>query len=386
MIWPWCCASCSSRSSTSRSCASVISAGCRSACGDRRRGAAECRLDPGGIARLVQRAREAGPLAGRDGARVAFARADHAPQLRTDRVRFQPGQPRAQPVLVQDREQIAVEAERAIEAALDRGCADHARHASRETSTPGPHGRQRFLAHDHRDGTRFLRLRPRLGRPLRCGRAHDRHLLPAVVPGPQAAAEERRVSARRRCGASGRIPSMPSLPARTRHPASRFERSRLRSGRCWPARRTRRSSCAISRSRPMIGAQLAAVRRRIGPTLEGSSPLLERLESQLDEFFAGTRQDFDLPIDIPGSAFQERVWAELRRIPYGETISYRAARRARRRRFGLSRRRPRQRLEPGGGRGSLPPRHRGRRRAGRLRRRARRQAASARARGRSGAS
>jgi O-6-methylguanine DNA methyltransferase len=73
----------------------------------------------------------------------------------------------------------------------------------------------------------------------------------------------------------------------------------------------------------MIGAQLAAVRRRIGPTGEGTSALLDRLESQLAEFFAGTRKAFELPIDIPGSAFQERVWAELRRIPYGETISYR---------------------------------------------------------------
>jgi AraC family transcriptional regulator of adaptative response/methylated-DNA-[protein]-cysteine methyltransferase len=75
--------------------------------------------------------------------------------------------------------------------------------------------------------------------------------------------------------------------------------------------------------RPMIGAQLAAVRRRIGPTREGGSPLLDRLEAQLEEFFAGTRKEFDLPLDIPGSAFQERVWAELQRIPYGETISYR---------------------------------------------------------------
>jgi methylated-DNA-[protein]-cysteine S-methyltransferase len=75
--------------------------------------------------------------------------------------------------------------------------------------------------------------------------------------------------------------------------------------------------------RQMIGAQLAAVRRRIGPTGEGTSALLDRLESQLAEFFAGTRKAFELPIDIPGSAFQERVWAELRRIPYGETISYR---------------------------------------------------------------
>lgn len=76
--------------------------------------------------------------------------------------------------------------------------------------------------------------------------------------------------------------------------------------------------------RPMIGAQLASVRRRIGPTRsEGESPLLDRLESQLAEYFAGGRQAFDLPIDLPGSSFQERVWAELRRIPYGHTISYR---------------------------------------------------------------
>lgn len=75
--------------------------------------------------------------------------------------------------------------------------------------------------------------------------------------------------------------------------------------------------------RAMITAQLAAIRRRIGPTVGGTSALLERLEEQLAEYFSGARRDFDLPIDMPGSAFQERVWAELRRIPYGETISYR---------------------------------------------------------------
>jgi O-6-methylguanine DNA methyltransferase len=75
--------------------------------------------------------------------------------------------------------------------------------------------------------------------------------------------------------------------------------------------------------RPMIAAQLASVRRRIGPTIEGSAPLLERLAGELGEYFAGTRREFDLPIETPGSAFQERVWDELRRIPYGATISYR---------------------------------------------------------------
>lgn len=75
--------------------------------------------------------------------------------------------------------------------------------------------------------------------------------------------------------------------------------------------------------RPMMPAQLAAVRRRFGPTLEADSPLLDRAEAQLREYFASERTTFDLPIDTPGSAFRERVWSELQRIPYGETISYR---------------------------------------------------------------
>ena len=75
--------------------------------------------------------------------------------------------------------------------------------------------------------------------------------------------------------------------------------------------------------RPMMPAQLAAVRRRFGPTVEGDSPLLDRTERQLGEYFVGERRAFDLPIDEPGSAFQERVWTELLAIPYGETIAYR---------------------------------------------------------------
>ena len=75
--------------------------------------------------------------------------------------------------------------------------------------------------------------------------------------------------------------------------------------------------------RPMMRAQLASVRRRIGPTIAGDSPLLQRAETQLREYFEGDRHDFDLPLDLPGSPFQERVWGELRRIPYGETITYR---------------------------------------------------------------
>jgi methylated-DNA-[protein]-cysteine S-methyltransferase len=43
---------------------------------------------------------------------------------------------------------------------------------------------------------------------------------------------------------------------------------------------------------------------------------------QLEEYFAGTRQVFDLPLHPRGTPFQLAVWQELARIPYGATISY----------------------------------------------------------------
>lgn len=48
----------------------------------------------------------------------------------------------------------------------------------------------------------------------------------------------------------------------------------------------------------------------------------ERVARQIAEYFAGTRQNFDLPLAPQGSEFQKRVWAELLRIPFGETITY----------------------------------------------------------------
>ena len=43
---------------------------------------------------------------------------------------------------------------------------------------------------------------------------------------------------------------------------------------------------------------------------------------QLNEYFAGKRKIFDLPVDGKGTAFQKAVWRELQKIPYGETRSY----------------------------------------------------------------
>lgn len=44
--------------------------------------------------------------------------------------------------------------------------------------------------------------------------------------------------------------------------------------------------------------------------------------AQLDEYFAGTRRKFDLPLAPRGTPFQLKVWRELRKIPYGRTITY----------------------------------------------------------------
>jgi methylated-DNA-[protein]-cysteine S-methyltransferase len=51
-------------------------------------------------------------------------------------------------------------------------------------------------------------------------------------------------------------------------------------------------------------------------------PLLARTREQLEQYLAGERRGFDLPLTTHGDAFSERVWALLREIPYGETTTY----------------------------------------------------------------
>jgi methylated-DNA-[protein]-cysteine S-methyltransferase len=48
----------------------------------------------------------------------------------------------------------------------------------------------------------------------------------------------------------------------------------------------------------------------------------EEAISQLEGYFSGTLQKFDLPLSLEGTGFQKQVWAGLLKIPYGETISY----------------------------------------------------------------
>jgi|tagenome__1003787_1003787.scaffolds.fasta_scaffold19684114_2 methylated-DNA-[protein]-cysteine S-methyltransferase len=51
-------------------------------------------------------------------------------------------------------------------------------------------------------------------------------------------------------------------------------------------------------------------------------PVLAGAVEQLRAYFAGERTSFELPLETHGNAFEERVWAALREIPYGETASY----------------------------------------------------------------
>jgi O-6-methylguanine DNA methyltransferase len=49
---------------------------------------------------------------------------------------------------------------------------------------------------------------------------------------------------------------------------------------------------------------------------------LDALRAQLQEYFQGRRREFTVPLNSVGSEFQQRVWAALCEIPYGETWSY----------------------------------------------------------------
>jgi len=51
-------------------------------------------------------------------------------------------------------------------------------------------------------------------------------------------------------------------------------------------------------------------------------PVIAAAASQLDEYFAGTRTTFDVPLDPVGTDFQRAAWEALRTIPYGVTVSY----------------------------------------------------------------
>ena len=81
--------------------------------------------------------------------------------------------------------------------------------------------------------------------------------------------------------------------------------------------------------RRMLETQVTRLRRRMKAVFTpGAHPVLEQTARELNEYFAGRRRRFSIPLVAIGTEFQERVWVELGRIPYGETRSYAALARA----------------------------------------------------------
>ena len=76
------------------------------------------------------------------------------------------------------------------------------------------------------------------------------------------------------------------------------------------------------RDREMLETPVAKVRARVGPTVDGSHEILERVRIELEEYFDGGRREFSVPLVYPGTPFQVKVWNALRALPYGGTISY----------------------------------------------------------------
>jgi len=54
----------------------------------------------------------------------------------------------------------------------------------------------------------------------------------------------------------------------------------------------------------------------------GNHPVFKLLDEQLSKYFQGNLKNFSIPLDTPGTAFQQQVWQQLTTIPYGETRSY----------------------------------------------------------------
>lgn len=75
--------------------------------------------------------------------------------------------------------------------------------------------------------------------------------------------------------------------------------------------------------RRMLDTQLKRLKQRMGRVfLPGDHPLMQQVKNELDAYFDGSLRTFAVPLQAPGTVFQERVWDALRKIPYGETRSY----------------------------------------------------------------
>jgi len=87
---------------------------------------------------------------------------------------------------------------------------------------------------------------------------------------------------------------------------------------------TTRGICMLEfTDRRMLETQLDRLEKYYSANLvSGTSPFFIQLDTELQEYFNGSRRTFDVPPDIKGTKFQESAWAALSAIPYGKTASY----------------------------------------------------------------
>ena len=75
--------------------------------------------------------------------------------------------------------------------------------------------------------------------------------------------------------------------------------------------------------RRMLETEFEDLSKRLGARITVDRTEIHReTEDQLNAYFKGKRKSFDLPLDMPGTPFQQSVWKELLKIPYGQTRSY----------------------------------------------------------------
>jgi AraC family transcriptional regulator of adaptative response/methylated-DNA-[protein]-cysteine methyltransferase len=75
--------------------------------------------------------------------------------------------------------------------------------------------------------------------------------------------------------------------------------------------------------RKMLETELKSIAKLLNATIvQGNNKHFELLEKQLNEYFAGERKIFDIPLHTSGTDFQNKVWTALQNIPYGKTKSY----------------------------------------------------------------
>jgi AraC family transcriptional regulator of adaptative response/methylated-DNA-[protein]-cysteine methyltransferase len=75
--------------------------------------------------------------------------------------------------------------------------------------------------------------------------------------------------------------------------------------------------------RKMLETELKSIAKLLNAIIiQGYNKHFETLEIELQEYFNGKRKEFSVPLHTPGTDFQNKVWAALQRIPYGQTKSY----------------------------------------------------------------